>query len=143
MKENIYTFEMPAVVVKRTKEKLEIDNDTDYKIVEKRLFDFFVAAAKEPLDMLDKEADELWHVFLLATKDYREFCNKYLGKFIEHYPYESDKPLSDSEVEDLATKIVNYVILYREENDLIELTDGHYRYDNKLFNQIRNKINKD
>lgn len=30
--------------------------------------------------------DHMWHNFLMFTKDYREFCNDYLGIFIDHNP---------------------------------------------------------
>ncbi len=33
-----------------------------------------------------KEIDEMWHSFILYTKDYEFFCKKYLGTFIHHEP---------------------------------------------------------
>jgi hypothetical protein len=30
--------------------------------------------------------DEMWHCFLLFTKDYLNFCEIYLGRFIHHEP---------------------------------------------------------
>jgi len=30
--------------------------------------------------------DEMWHVFLLFTRDYAAFCEKYLGGFVHHDP---------------------------------------------------------
>lgn len=30
--------------------------------------------------------DEMWHNFILFTKDYNDFCNKYFGFFINHQP---------------------------------------------------------
>lgn len=30
--------------------------------------------------------DEMWHTFILFTSDYRSFCKKFFGIFIEHYP---------------------------------------------------------
>ena len=30
--------------------------------------------------------DEIWHIFLLHTRDYEEFCYQYLGVFIHHSP---------------------------------------------------------
>jgi len=30
--------------------------------------------------------DEIWHIFLLHTSDYEEFCLQYLGTFIHHSP---------------------------------------------------------
>jgi hypothetical protein len=33
-----------------------------------------------------KAVDEMWHVFILHTKDYQNFCSAHLGKFIHHHP---------------------------------------------------------
>ena len=30
--------------------------------------------------------DEMWHVFLLFTRDYSAFCDRYFGEFIHHTP---------------------------------------------------------
>ena len=30
--------------------------------------------------------DELWHIFLMDTQRYREFCEKCIGTFIDHRP---------------------------------------------------------
>lgn len=30
--------------------------------------------------------DEMWHTFLMFTKDYREFCYEYFGVMIDHEP---------------------------------------------------------
>jgi hypothetical protein len=34
-----------------------------------------------------KDIDEGWHAFILFTRDYAEFCEKYLGRFIHHEPH--------------------------------------------------------
>jgi len=57
----------------------------------KELFDdlkrflFLCATHREKLGPTDR-IDEAWHNFILFTKDYRNFCNRLLGKFIEHVP---------------------------------------------------------
>jgi hypothetical protein len=33
--------------------------------------------------------DQAWHVFLLFTQDYAEFCEKYFGFFVHHVPEKS------------------------------------------------------
>ena len=33
-----------------------------------------------------KEIDDMWHTFLLFTKDYISFCQQYLGGFFHHSP---------------------------------------------------------
>lgn len=36
-------------------------------------------------------ADDLWHTFILFTKDYREFCEKSFGKIIDHEPHTGEQ----------------------------------------------------
>lgn len=38
------------------------------------------------MDEAMRPIDDIWHVFLLYTKDYMEFCDKYYGEFIHHLP---------------------------------------------------------
>jgi hypothetical protein len=39
-----------------------------------------------------RELDDMWHTFLLFTKEYHAFCRSYFGYFIHHSPFtEEDK----------------------------------------------------
>lgn len=50
--------------------------------------------------------DELWHTFILHTKEYQEFCLKYFGEMIHHSPgYPGFKPLTEEEM----TEQVEYI----------------------------------
>ena len=33
-----------------------------------------------------REIDQIWHVFLLYTQDYMEFCDRYFGEYLHHKP---------------------------------------------------------
>lgn len=33
-----------------------------------------------------KEIDDMWHTFLLFTKEYASFCKNYLGRYFHHAP---------------------------------------------------------
>lgn len=39
------------------------------------------------------ELDDMWHTFLLYTKDYHAFCAHYFGQFIHHVPTPEDEPM--------------------------------------------------
>lgn len=41
------------------------------------------------LYQVNTKIDEMWHRFLLFTKDYREFCDYYCDTFIDHAPEDS------------------------------------------------------
>lgn len=38
------------------------------------------------MDQEMREIDQMWHVFLLYTRDYAAFCQKYFGQFLHHQP---------------------------------------------------------
>ncbi|MES2823534.1 MAG: hypothetical protein V4732_08030 [Pseudomonadota bacterium] len=50
--------------------------------ISSRYEDFKVNIIDSPLLIID----EMWHNFVLFTKDYREFCDQYLGFFFHHCP---------------------------------------------------------
>ncbi|USN51087.1 MAG: hypothetical protein H6731_01365 [Myxococcales bacterium] len=33
-----------------------------------------------------RDMDEMWHAFILITKDYADFCHNYFGEFLHHVP---------------------------------------------------------
>lgn len=33
-----------------------------------------------------REIDQMWHVFLLYTRDYADFCQRHFGEFLHHQP---------------------------------------------------------
>lgn len=49
---------------------------------------FFNHPEAKPLNLFfeARAIDEMWHTFLLFTRDYAEFCSKYLGTFVHHVP---------------------------------------------------------
>lgn len=51
-----------------------------------------VAANEQPqpvplaISQSTKLIDEMWHTFILFTKEYHEFCDKYFGRYVHHDP---------------------------------------------------------
>ena len=37
-----------------------------------------------------REIDNMWHNFILYSKDYMEFCHKYFGEYLHHQPDVAD-----------------------------------------------------
>jgi len=44
--------------------------------------------------------DDAWHTFLLFTRDYADFCDRYFGFFLDHFPNEDEPgpPLDSARV---------------------------------------------
>lgn len=61
----------------------------DAALVSRALRQFFIAylmSGKKYVSMPSQIVDDLWHEFILYTKDYKEFCNKAFGEFLHHTP---------------------------------------------------------
>lgn len=58
------------------------------------------------------EIDEIWHLFLVFTRDYAAFCNEYLnGHFFHHEPTDVSKPIN---IENYETEL-RYYLTYIEQ----------------------------
>jgi hypothetical protein len=51
-----------------------------------------VCAIKPGIKVASDEIDQMWHTFLLFTIQYRDFCENWLGFFVEHEPFEEARP---------------------------------------------------
>lgn len=55
------------------------------------------------LGMLSPEVDEVWHAFILFTREYAAFCQNAFGTFIHHVPRTSRSPLPVSSRDNFLT----------------------------------------
>jgi hypothetical protein len=46
------------------------------------------------LSVISPEIDEVWHNFILFTREYNKFCESVFGKFIHHTPSTSRNPMA-------------------------------------------------
>lgn len=55
------------------------------------------------IPMPSETVDEIWHEFILHTKDYALFCDKHLGKFLHHTPNQNieKNKISEREVSEI------------------------------------------
>src|SRR5690242_21024443 len=61
-------------------------------LVARALRQFFLVHARSDgatIGMPSKVVDDLWHAFILNTRDYERFCEKAFGKFFHHVPPEA------------------------------------------------------
>ncbi len=76
----------------------------------------FVCAIHEEM----KEIDDMWHTFLLFTKDYMMFCHQYFGRYCHHSPTTTEEKLVDSEFETDFSRYLSYIYDHLGENTLIK-----------------------
>lgn len=63
-------------------------------------FSLFTIKTTDIFAMPNKKVDDLWHTYLLYTREYREFCNKCFNRFIDHIPDNSIFTKNNSEIID-------------------------------------------
>jgi hypothetical protein len=65
-----------------------------------------VAAITPGRKVTSEPIDAIWHTFLLFTRDYRGFCTDYLGRFIEHEPFEEPAPWAYARTRESAAALI-------------------------------------
>ena len=64
-----------------------------------------------------REIDEMWHEFILFTKDYSDFCAKYFGEYMHHLPNIFDNmPRPRDVIEADVEKLLLYIYDHLGEN---------------------------
>lgn len=82
-------IKFPDIVVKRFKEAYPKASTHDVKYAFKAAEYFFSVCKKNKgkmIPMPSEVVDEIWHLFILCTKDYQNFCKQYMGYFLHHTP---------------------------------------------------------
>jgi hypothetical protein len=84
----VMDYQMPDIIARYRKD-YKVSEDVA-KIHEVELKRYLILAGDtddgSSLGMMSTEVDNLWHTFLLFTKDYQIFCNEMFDKFIHHCP---------------------------------------------------------
>ena len=93
---NLEEFEAPFLKEKLAKDgKFEGDGEFAEAFFEwKRYVALSVLCRGVPLSMASTEVDEVWHYFILFTREYRDFCHQVLGRFLHHSPNVPSSPMS-------------------------------------------------
>jgi hypothetical protein len=68
-----------------------------------------IALGYTEIGMSSQEIDEVWHNFILFTREYAEFCDKVCGKIIHHRPNTSRRPqLPAASITDFASAYAKF-----------------------------------
>jgi hypothetical protein len=88
-------YKFPASVRQRFAFEHERLSGDDIGRVEDATRQWFRLAARHPrakLSMPSAVVDDLWHEMVLHTRDYAEFCDTALGRFLHHVPESAMSP---------------------------------------------------
>jgi hypothetical protein len=85
--EKIAQYECPAIV-DRFVEEVGVNPDEACEIFEDVKKWLYLVSRYDDLPMPAQMyvVDEMWHTFLMFTREYREFCVSYLGMVVDHIP---------------------------------------------------------
>src|SRR5262245_44590683 len=87
--EFIRTYRWPAGLLERLEKQHTGFERKDSALVSRGLRQFFLAYARSGrrfVSMPSQVADDLWHEFILYTREYQAFCRKAFGGFLHHTP---------------------------------------------------------
>lgn len=86
-------YQLPAGVIERIRKMHPFNIMTDEElgtwITEFKKFIAILVlndGKNRRIEMVSELVDEVWHAFILFTKEYADFCNQVMGKYIHHEP---------------------------------------------------------
>lgn len=87
--EYIRHFELPRRLFERLRQRRSSLTAKDCQLVAHALRQFFLAYAlsgRKFVSMPSQVVDDLWHEFILYTRNYEAFCRRAFGGFLHHTP---------------------------------------------------------
>jgi hypothetical protein len=87
--EYIRTYMFPAGLFAKLLERRPALDQKEQQLVARALRQFFLAHLKSGrnfVSMPSQVADDLWHEFILYTRQYQDFCHNAFGRFLHHTP---------------------------------------------------------
>ncbi|MGM3277225.1 glycine-rich domain-containing protein [Ralstonia sp. 24A2] len=92
----IQNYAWPPGLLERFAEKHPALSPIQREQVVRGLRQFFIVHLRSDCDyvsMPSRVVDDLWHEFILYTREYRDFCRQAFGKFLDHLPSAALSPL--------------------------------------------------
>ena len=99
----IREFQWPPGLLDKLSEHHPTFTRKESALVGSGLRQFFLAylrGGRRHVAMPSQVADDLWHEFILYTRDYKEFCRKAFGIFLHHTPAVRLAPQQKSRTKD-------------------------------------------
>jgi hypothetical protein len=87
--EFIRTYPLPKGLFEKLMQKHPTLASKDCSLVARGLRHFFLAylgSGRQPVSMPSQVVDDLWHEFILHTREYQRFCSRAFGGFFHHTP---------------------------------------------------------
>lgn len=86
-------FEAPYVLERLLKRGIVKDREEyEHLFAEMKKYLWLTANYASGLSMFSLRVDEIWHQFILFTKQYHDFCERFFGRYMHHLPESSYIP---------------------------------------------------
>lgn len=85
----IREFDLPPGLYKKLQDKRPEIDPKHHPLVARALRQFFLChlrSGRRFVSMPSQVVDDLWHEFILYTRDYQQFCKKAFGGYMHHAP---------------------------------------------------------
>jgi hypothetical protein len=92
--QEVLKYENEEVILRFSKEKrVPLDDAKDVFLETKRWLWLCASSPGQSVNMVGEAfvIDEMWHTFLLFTREYADFCEKYFQEFVHHVPKRSSE----------------------------------------------------
>lgn len=95
--EDLFNYQAPFLEEKLFKSgKFSSKEEYDIAFLELKKYFLLNEITGLSLSMTSTQVDEVWHQFILFTKQYHTFCEKFFGDYIHHVPNTSFTPMSEN-----------------------------------------------
>lgn len=86
-------YKAPFVIDKLVKDgNVDSVEEGEALFLEVKRYLVLVASEPRPWDMHSLRVDEAWHQFILFTKPYAEYCQRFFGRYLHHSPNPTADP---------------------------------------------------
>ena len=120
--EFIRSYNFPRGLLDKLQTKRPELDVKQMQLVTRALRQFFLAhllSGRKFVSMPSQVTDDLWHEFILFTREYDTFCQRYFGRYIHHTPKVTPEPPRPP---DVARFVQLYELHFGPLPDLWEMT---------------------
>ena len=144
-------------VIEKFRTKFNIDEDEAQDLFNETIKYLYVAhighAKGQDISISESTSiiDEMWHTFVLFTKDYCNFCEKYFGRYLHHAPFTSRKGIALKEAkalnpdglrDEVINGIKNQLTLIETHLGIETIQKWYIKYDAKYTVEKINQLRK-
>ena len=131
-------YDAPFLIEKLVKDRIvETPEEGEVLFREVKRFCVLVCSGdRHPWEMYSLRVDEVWHQFILYTREYMEFCDRFLGGYIPHSPNNAPK----SEIADWP-EAPSFEVFQRRYEQLFGEPLPDAWYDEKSVTLVRRVLN--